>query len=534
VLENGGPGAGRVFELRSGKPLDSGGVPGIYTWAGYHNTFKPLLVTVTQDITDEGWVLGRSARGVSDTIRGANKLRRDVMGLYLDDYTRQWDRMLADVGTKPFSTLQEGLDQLSLLSAPSSPLRDLLTSIDAQTQLSRTGVADAAVAQTEARAARIEARAGLTFRQAEYLGILGEAFGTDPAGKPVDPAKRVDDHFRALHDFVAGSEGRPAPLEASLQKMQALYQTLNQVSNASSPGQAFTTLFGAAGSPAGSAAALGAGGGTPTAQLQALTRDTPAPVAAMLQPIAPSLERAATRGASQDLSRAWSDKVVPLCQAAFNRYPFLADSDTDVPIDDFVRLLGPGGAIEQFFDQYLKAFVDTSQRPWRWRTADRTPLGLSPDSLTEFDRAAQIREALFTAGGSQAVQVRFELVPVVLDPQIARISIDAGGQTLTWDHGPAEPVQFQWPGQGGKTAVRVTMTPASGGRALVTDKDGPWALLRLLDSAARVTPTAQPDKFRVVFTDRAGGTASFDLNASSVRNPFNRDLLRRFRCPPRL
>ncbi|HYZ61863.1 MAG TPA: type VI secretion system membrane subunit TssM, partial [Acetobacteraceae bacterium] len=39
VAENGGPGAGRVFQYRSGKPLDTG-VPGIYTWAGYHNVFQ--------------------------------------------------------------------------------------------------------------------------------------------------------------------------------------------------------------------------------------------------------------------------------------------------------------------------------------------------------------------------------------------------------------------------------------------------------------------------------------------------------------
>ena len=35
VAENGGPGSGRVFQLRSGKALDTG-VAGIYTWAGYH------------------------------------------------------------------------------------------------------------------------------------------------------------------------------------------------------------------------------------------------------------------------------------------------------------------------------------------------------------------------------------------------------------------------------------------------------------------------------------------------------------------
>jgi type VI secretion system protein ImpL len=76
------------------------------------------------------------------------------------------------------------------------------------------------------------------------------------------------------------------------------------------------------------------------------------------------------------------------------------------------------------------------------------------------------------------------------------------------------------------------MTPASGGQGQVTERDGPWALLRLLD-AARITPSGQPDRFRIAFSG-AGGTASFDLNASSVNNPFTMAALRSFRCPAKL
>ena len=63
---------------------------------------------------------------------------------------------------------------------------------------------------------------------------------------------------------------------------------------------------------------------------------------------------------------------MPLCQAAFNRYPFVAGSPEDVPVDDFVHLLAPGGMMDQFFDQYLKPFVDTTPKPWKWLSADKT------------------------------------------------------------------------------------------------------------------------------------------------------------------
>jgi type VI secretion system protein ImpL len=531
VAEFGGPGSGRVFQLRSGKALDTG-VAGIYTWEGYHHVFLPLLPLVTRDIAEDAWVLGHPSRDVAATLRATTKLRRDVMGLYLDDYARRWDAMLADIALRRFDNLQQALDELSLLSAPASPLRDLLLAFDQQTQLSRSPATDKAAAAAEAKAARVGQRASnfgnfwtrsqLSLPQLELASILSEAFGSDPSGKPKDPSQRVDEHFRTLHDFVAAGDGRSSGLEASLTKIQLMYQNFNQVANAPNQGEVLLNQISGAGSGGGTSSAA--------AQLRDLTRDMPAPVAAMLQTVSNSGIQVETSGASQQLADAWHNKIWPLCEAAFNRYPVVASSDDDVPVDDFARLLAPGGAIAQFFDQYLKAFVDTTQHPWKWLSAERVPLGLSSSSLAEFEHAAQIRDAMFSNGNQ--VQVRFQLVPLSLDPRVAQFSLDIGSQTLVWNHGPTESVAFQWPGTGGKNLVRVTMTPAAGGQPQITEKDGPWALLRLLD-AARITPSGKPDKFRITFTG-GDGTATLDLNASSVNNLFTLTALRSFRCPPKL
>ena len=48
-----------------------------------------------------------------------------------------------------------------------------------------------------------------------------------------------------------------------------------------------------------------------------------------------------------------------------------------------------------------------------------------------------------------------------------------------------------------------------------------------------VTPSGQPDKFKIAFTG-GGGNATFQLNANSVNNPFTMSALRAFRCPPKL
>ena len=529
VAENGGPGSGRVFQYRSGKDLNTG-VPGIYSWAGYRNVLLPSLLTLTQDISEDGWVLGHERRDTQSMIRDTARLRKDVIGLYLGDYTRRWDALLADVAIKPFPNLQAALDQLSLLSGPSSPLRELFLAIDAQLMLGRPAATDAAAAAAQARAGRLaqravgfaafEARSGLTIRQNEAASIFAETLGADANGKPTDPAKRVDEHFRAFHAFVTGTESKASGLEDWITRTLALYRSLNQV--ATLPSQSGADILSATGVGAGP----GASGPGSAAQLQELTRTMPPEVAAMLGPVARNATTIGSAAAAQEMGNAWRTQVVPLCEAAFKRYPFMAASADDVPIDDFTKLLGPGGDMERFFNQHLKQVVDTTQQPWRFQPGVQS--SLSPASLAEFERAARIREGLFSSG--PAIQVRFALLPVSLDASIGQVSVDIGGQTMTYSHEPPQSQPFTWPGPTGKTAVRVTLTPASGGNATIVEHDGPWALLRAIDG--RIAGGAQPDKFRVTFS--GGGAAVFELRASSVRNPFTLSALRSFRCPARL
>ena len=122
-------------------------------------------------------------------------------------------------------------------------------------------------------------------------------------------------------------------------------------------------------------------------------------------------------------------------------------------------------------------------------------------------------------------------IPIV-DPGLAQVSLEVGGQRVTYAHGPVEPAALQWPGSDGKTQVRFTATPANGEPATVIEQNGPWALLRLLD-AAHVDPTDQPDKFHITFKTPSGN-AVFGLDAASVRNPFSMAAFRAFRCPAQL
>jgi len=212
--------------------------------------------------------------------------------------------------------------------------------VDAQTLLSRVAATDQATAAAEAKIARIgqraagfaafEARSGLSLQQNEIANILGEAFGSDPAGKPVDPARRVDDHFKSLHDFVSGSDGKPAALETSLQKIQQLYQGFDQVASAPNQGQVLLNQI------------AGSGGGTSTAatQLQDLTRDMPARSPRCCK----ASRKAVTRWRAAAPARSFRTLGVRRwcrCASRLQPLPTGGFQQCRRSVDDFSRLLAP-------------------------------------------------------------------------------------------------------------------------------------------------------------------------------------------------
>ncbi len=352
-----------VLLLRSGKSLDTG-VDGLYTYAGYHDIFAKLLPEVTQDVAEDSWVLGRTDQVQGDGAQIA-QLRRDVLGLYLDDYVRKWDGLIADVQIKPFRTMADGLNELNTLSGPNSPLRNVFQSFATETALVATTQADKLAAgsgQLAANEARSAAMRQLGAREKRIAAMLGTVLA--PGAPVVDPAQRVNDHFKWLTDFV-GTPEKPGPIEAVLTKMGQIYQSFSQVAASPNASQA---MLGAAASNSGASLA---------AQLDTLGKSMPKAVAGDGPHRQPEQQPASPPAApSRRSPDAWASKVLPLCQAALtNRYPLVASSTTDVPMDDFIRLMAPGGMIDKFFADYLKPFVDTSAKPWQLERRRQQPAG---------------------------------------------------------------------------------------------------------------------------------------------------------------
>ena len=183
------------------------------------------------------------------------------------------------------------------------------------------------------------------------------------------------------------------------------------------------------------------------------------------QPRPPAARSVSQKMVRQNLGQEVKSQVGEFCQQAIaGRYPFDRGSRRDVTQADFALLFGPGGKLDQLFQQKLAPYVDTTTRPWKFRAVEGTPLGADSGSLPQFQRAQAIRETFFASGNTPSLRLDFK--PLEMDNSISQFILDVDGQIVRYQHGPQIPMSVQWPGPRGSAQVRVQVEPAERERAL--------------------------------------------------------------------
>jgi type VI secretion system protein ImpL len=442
----------QLFGRLSGRGLDDG-VSGLFTPAGFRDSILPVLPRIARDTADEGWVLGESLPADSPARRS---LEADVAVLYAAEYTTVWDGLFADLDPLPPRNLTQAAQDLFILASAYSPIRKVLVSAAAQ-------LAPSVAA---------------------------------PPGPATEAIRAVDQRYQLLRGVVG--EGGAAPIDLVLRPLSNLQQQLAK--------QAASTTR----------AAASDAGQDPAAALKMESVRQPQPLARWLITLATggaALRDGGPRGAT---IAAWNAGGGPaaLCQTVTgNRYPFAPGASSDVPVDDFTRLLGPGGAIDAFFNTQLKPYVDTSARPWKAKTVDNVAPPVTPENLAQFQRAAAIRDLFFPNGSPQPL-VRFDLTPAETGSGV----LEYGGAKIVSARGvQPRPAALSWPAA---TPARLTI---AGTQPL--EDPGPWSLFRLIGRAQAVTAG---DKTTLQY-GAGEQSARFELRANP--NPFASPLLAEFRCP---
>jgi type VI secretion system protein ImpL len=237
------------------------------------------------------------------------------------------------------------------------------------------------------------------------------------------------------------------------------------------------------------------------------------------------------QGIGQLLSRQMVATIGDACRLTVDgNYPFASESKQDVSVDDFTRVFAQGGVIDDFFVKTLAPFVDTSARPWRYKTLPGAIEPVQGPSLVPFERAKAIRDVFFSDPGQKKLAWNADITIPELDPSNTGLVLDIDGQSEQYQHGPVWPFSITWPGPRGRAHAEITANPRIRPETSTITTDGPWVLLRLLSKGALIN-TATPGRTRAEF-DFDGRKAVLDIaSAGSVANPLTGDVLRAFQCP---
>jgi type VI secretion system protein ImpL len=496
-----GLGVEQVFKRKSGAPL-SQPMPALYTRAVFDEVRGSGISQVIKQFVDDGWVLGAGTPSIKDSLR----LSGEVMDVYEQDYIAQWDALLADVQLVSLTSMDQTARALGVLAAPTSPLKGLLLTVDANTHL----VPDPG----EAPQGKIaDAQKAVEDRLGKLINAGKELAGVAPTATP---GLQVSTHFAGLHKAVAGPPGAP-PGSLPIDRILGQLGQLQQQAMAVGTGVGETNPL---------AALARAGGNTTVKAMQMDAALLPPAIAAMVTQIGGRTTGAAVSQARNELDTRYRQDVVRDCLAILRgRYPFTHGAPTDVPLADFGRLFGYGGLFETFFKDNLEPLVDTTRRPWAWRTGvSGESVGASVAMLRQFEAAQLIRAYFFRPGG-QMPELHFTVTPTTLDAGASRFLFEVDGQAFDYRHGPERNWPATWPGPNPGVAA-ASFEDRSGAHPNVAFQ-GPWALFRLIDTG-NPRPTTETG---FALTYQLGGhEAQVTLEASSIRNPFGKHDLQNFHC----
>ena len=506
INEVAGPLSFYALSRKSGRPL-SEPFSGLYRGDSFQTVVLPALVESANMVVDQAIALAL----IPGSVPGPElrkQVYRQTLEAFLNDRVTVWNSILNDVSILNFSNFATQTSVLQAFTGLSSPYSEFLRNVSKQAIVSLevpSGVAPPG--EQAVKSVSTEATSDVAGMRPLLNAALPAAVLEELLGSAANTAiKNANDQFAPLQRFVDGQQSQ-------------LDETIRLLQN-------FSSIVAAGG--ADSSTAPNPNYTMAIERLKTAALAAPPYVAESINYIVRQSTLLNTVSAATELDQVWRRQIFPFCTSVTDgKFPFMA-ADSEVPLADFSRLFAPNGQLDNFFNRYLKAQVDTSTTPWRMIPTSAVSVPITPAGLKFFEQVNAIRQSYYP-DGSPLLSAAFDISITELDPGALRVVLEIDGQVASYQYGPVQSVPMKWPGTVGSARVDFG-APSSGIEQPVSYK-GPWSLFRFWWSRPVRRPTGTQFTVPVSIGQRS---FTYVLNAASVNNPFRQNLLQGLKCPPSL
>lgn len=519
VAGRAGPEAAAVFTTTDGSPLESVGVPALFTYDGFYSLFLEKMRSVITLLQKERWVLGEQSGQALD--RQFNTIGPDLVKIYDQDFIKTWSSALGKLKLKSFSADAPDYGTLRAATGASSPIKLLMESIAQETRLTEAkadaGGVDPALKDAATKVGlrtldRATTGGGTLLQDMKQIGLDAARKSEGRGGEvqqPFVPGAVIQEHFRRYQELTLAQGGK-SQVDLLIEQLKGLHQSLVDEQNFEQAAEARQNLQKFVSALATSSSRL------------------EQPFSTMFKTAIREFESKIVGERVADLQGELQGSVTRKClDVVQGKYPFAPDSKRDVPMTEFSRLFGPNGVFDSFYKTKLAGLVDTSGAQWEWKQNSKLSQELSQKSLLQFQKAARIKDAFFTGQGN-APNVKFAMILRSMSKKTPSATFEVNGAKLESPFGVESRGDFEWPGSSPDGTASLSLPPASEGGASPTLKfTGAWALHRLLRQAS----TRQSGNKAVTTFVVGGREVTYQMTFDTLDNPFSIISQVKFTCP---
>jgi type VI secretion system protein ImpL len=510
----------------------------LYTKSGYENIYKKDLKTLVDDVADSNWILGNKDKQQFNEDELAS-IKRYVQVRYMQNYTDAWLKLLGNFKIEKFDSLSNAANVLTMLSQPTSPLKQILDEVYKNTTLEKDDASPAAMATRKssgglANLAPKSASAAKSLLSAKGLARTAMRAGRSGAitGGADQKTTAVGAAFFDLNTIVRSSREQPKPgakgkegndkggspyggIQTAFSNLSAYVQN---IANAADPNRA---AFEAA------QARLTGKGDDAISKLIQLANSSPEPLKEWMNAIASNTWAIILAQAKVYINQAWQENVWPAYeQTLLYHYPLSKSSNNDATMNDFTIFFAPGGIYDTFFQQYLAPFVNTASVRWSMVQQDGSALPLSRINIQQLQLVHYIQQAFFSSG--KIVSVPFSVKPTDLSQSAGSATLNVAGQNINYAHGPIQSTDVVWPAASPTQMASISVYTIAGAQQSI-NTSGDWAWLKLLDRG-RIKRSYSASTINVSFNIN-GRVVAYSLEVKGKFNAFDVSVIHSVRLP---